>query len=110
MIFASSLNGGPSSPYPRISLTLWGISMNTRPQLLGALVALLLSTGAIAAQPAAEKAISIDIASQPIEEALNEFGRQVNLHVVLYSEVARGVHSRQVSGTLTPQEALERLL
>ncbi len=84
--------------------------MNTRQQLVGALVAFLLSAGAAAASPQQEKPISIDIASQPIEEALNEFGRQVNLHVVLYSDVARGVNSRPVSGMLTPQEALEKLL
>lgn len=58
-----------------------------------------------AAQP-----VSLDIAAQPIGDALNELARQTGLQVVLYSELETGVQAPAVRGGMTADEALERLL
>ncbi|OCC05499.1 hypothetical protein BA190_08815 [Labrys sp. WJW] len=53
---------------------------------------------------------SFDIPAQPLATALNAFGRQSGLQVTLAAATSRGVVSRAVNGTLTPQQALARML
>lgn len=77
---------------------------------------LLFTTGALALaqQPArqhvAEKPLVLNLASQPLEDALHEFSRATGLKVMLYTDLGRGIISPRVSGTLTPGAALGLLL
>ena len=51
-----------------------------------------------------------DIKAQPLSEALMAFGAQVGVIVMASSELTMGKISKPVSGQLTPQEALIRML
>lgn len=53
---------------------------------------------------------SFDIPAQPLAGALAAFGQQSGMQVSVSADVAQGVASRGVSGTMTPIEALDRLL
>src|SRR5687767_15633237 len=59
---------------------------------------------------AEEPNLRLDINSQPLGAALNEFARQSGLQVFLTAEDGSGVVARKVSGTFTPQGALDALL
>lgn len=59
---------------------------------------------------ATSAARSFDIPAQPLSSALKAFGRQSGLQVSLPAAVARGAHSAAVSGTLTTEAAVSRLL
>ena len=50
------------------------------------------------------------IPAQPLSGALNAFGRQSDLQVTIDSSIAAGIQSPGVSGSMTPAEALARLL
>jgi iron complex outermembrane receptor protein len=52
----------------------------------------------------------LNLPSQPLEAALQEFSRVTGLKVMLYTDLGRGVISPKVSGTLTPDAALALLL
>ncbi len=64
---------------------------------------------ALAAQPQAPS-VTLDIKAQPLGDALNEFGRQAGLQVVLFSAIGEGITSPRLSGNYSPQAALDRLL
>jgi len=51
-----------------------------------------------------------NIAAQPLAQALREYAQQSGDQVVFYSDVGRGLESTAVQGTLTSQQALQRLL
>ncbi|MDO9418128.1 TonB-dependent receptor [Pararhizobium sp.] len=76
------------------------------------------SLSPMAIQPAAAQAKTsrviaartFDIPAQPLDAALNAFGRQSGLQVTLAAETSEGVRSNAVSGSLTPQQALDQLL
>jgi len=51
-----------------------------------------------------------DIAAQPLEAALAEFGSQSGLQVTADAEVTAGVQANAVDGQYTPETALQRLL
>jgi len=53
---------------------------------------------------------AFNIPSQPLAGALNVFGRQAGLQVTLAAETSRGVSSADVTGQMTPEQALSRLL
>lgn len=55
-------------------------------------------------------AVPIDIASQPLAEALMQLARQTNVDISAPSRVTRGRTAPAVSGTLTVPQALARLL
>ncbi len=56
-------------------------------------------------------AVKLDIAAQPISDALNEFARQAGLQVFfLASEDSKRMVSTALAGTFPPQQALARLL
>jgi outer membrane receptor protein involved in Fe transport len=71
---------------------------------------LLLGGIATAKNPELQKSLTLDIASQPLGDALSEFGRQSGLQVVLYSDAGEGIIAPRVEGRLTAREALEKLL
>src|SRR5688572_9101757 len=75
---------------------------------VGALCAATLAFGVGATDRDAEMALNIP--SQPIGDALNEFGRQSGLHVVIYSGLGKGMISRPLSGSFSTQAALDTLL
>jgi len=54
--------------------------------------------------------VTFHINRLPISDALNEFGRQTGLAVVIQSEVGRGVISPKLDGDFTPADALDKLL
>lgn len=51
-----------------------------------------------------------DIPAQPLSSALVAFGQQSGLQVAVDSAIVEGLQSQPVSGALTPEEALARLL
>ncbi|MDH4981708.1 TonB-dependent receptor [Hyphomicrobium sp. D-2] len=53
---------------------------------------------------------NFNIPAQPLASALNAFGRQSGFQVTSAAAAVRGVTSRSVSGTFTPQDALSQLL
>ncbi|GGF69115.1 ligand-gated channel [Azorhizobium oxalatiphilum] len=86
--------------------------------LAAAAVALMGSTSLAAAQttPAPQRAQtggvvrSFDIAAQPLSSAVGVFSRQSGLQVTLASATARGITTRAVRGSLTPEQALGQML
>ena len=76
-------------------------------------VALALAAGAAHAQaqaaPPAEPQ-SITIAAQPLAQALNEWARQTGVELMVQPGQVAGRTAPAVSGQLTPQQALDRLL
>nr|WP_298098296.1 TonB-dependent receptor [uncultured Shinella sp.] len=54
--------------------------------------------------------IAFDIPAQSLASALNAFGRQSGLQVSLAAATSRGVTSRAVKGSYTPEQALSALL
>ncbi len=59
--------------------------------------------------PAAEQR-TFDIPSQPLVTALNAFGRQAGVQISIDESIARGVQVQGVSGTMSPEQALNTLL
>lgn len=57
-----------------------------------------------------ETARSFDIAPQSVVDALADFGRQSGLQVSMDADQVRGVSTQGVHGTMTPRQALDRLL
>lgn len=79
---------------------------------LGLLAAAALSSGWAVSGAVAQQASAIDFAIPPstLTSALTAFGDRADLQVLYAADLARGVRSPGVSGTLTPQQALPRLL
>jgi secretin/TonB-like protein len=71
--------------------------------------ALIVVTLAIAGH-AEEATKHFDIKAQPLSEALMAFGAQTGAIVMASSELTTGKISKPVTGQLTPQEALTRML
>ena len=57
-----------------------------------------------------EAARAFDIAPQSVVDALADFGRQSGLQVSMDADQVRGLSTRGVHGTMTPSQALHRLL
>ncbi len=78
------------------------------------LALLVLLTAAANAQqsppPAFIQKVALNIASQPVADALSELGRQTGLGIVVYSSLGRGVTAPKLEGQYTPAEALARIL
>jgi outer membrane receptor protein involved in Fe transport len=77
--------------------------------LLGCCTAVAQATTPFAA---AQRTVTFSIESQPVREALMKFGQQTGLQVLFRSEglSIQGVTAAPVSGALSAQEALRRLL
>jgi hypothetical protein len=66
---------------------------------------------ALLAQQVASAEISVDISSQPLESALQQFALQTGLQVLFSSEEDAMQHpAPAISGVHTPRQALEQLL
>src|SRR5687768_15253431 len=52
----------------------------------------------------------LDIGAQPLNTALQQFAKQSGLQIVYYGKIAEGHNAAGVSGNLTADEALKRLL
>ncbi|MEM9044227.1 MAG: TonB-dependent receptor [Pseudomonadota bacterium] len=58
----------------------------------------------------AEDAVSIDIPSQPLVDAIAELGSETGLQIIAPHELVAPLESAAVSGSMTPKEALTELL
>lgn len=76
--------------------------------LIGVAALPLAAGGAAVAQEAGQ--VSFNIPAQLLGSALATFGRQANMQVSVSAEAVRGLSASGVSGQLTAQEALARLL
>ena len=83
----------------------------------GVLAALAAAAGSVpeaSAQPAepelAQRQATFNIPPQPLADAITSFGRQSGMQVSVDGDLARGIASPGVSGSMTPEQALSRLL
>lgn len=83
-----------------------------RPVPLALVMALGLGTAAVQAQgvPAAGVAVPFAIQAQPLAEALNAWAQQTRTQLIVQQDLVAGKTAAAVSGALTPQQALDRLL
>jgi iron complex outermembrane receptor protein len=58
----------------------------------------------------APQQFALNIPPQPLEEALNSFGRQTHLKLAFYTDLVQGLISPRIAGTYTPEVALRLLL
>ncbi|CDZ33534.1 Enterobactin receptor VctA [Neorhizobium galegae bv. officinalis] len=81
-------------------------------RLMTTVAAAAIGGSAIFASPALAQTAtrSFNIPAQPLASALNAFGRQSGLQVTLAASTSRGVAAQSVSGSLTPDQALARML
>ncbi len=73
-----------------------------------ALLAVLCCSANAADKPAST--VTLDIKAQPLDDALNTFGEQSGLQVVFLSRIGKGLTAPRLSGSYTPDKALEQLL
>jgi iron complex outermembrane recepter protein len=78
--------------------------------LLGTVLATYAHTTAAATEPASGAALSVEIAAQPLSQALDAFASATGLQLIYVSELAQGRSSRPVPSGLKPSAALGRLL
>jgi outer membrane receptor protein involved in Fe transport len=86
--------------------------MNRSPIITSVLVLLLAGPAILWAdprQPVTER-MDLVIPAMPVGSALNEFGRQTGLHIVMDAEVTRNLQSKSVEGSFSVEGALKRLL
>ncbi|MBL8264758.1 TonB-dependent receptor, partial [Steroidobacter sp.] len=69
----------------------------------------LLGSVALAASPV-QREVQFDLPSQPLSAALVKFGEQSDLRVIFYTDRLEGIDAPEVQGSLTPEQALRRLL
>lgn len=62
------------------------------------------------AQAATAAAVPIALPAQPLGTALNELARQAQLQLLVHPDLVAGKQAPAVSGTLTPRQALDRVL
>jgi iron complex outermembrane receptor protein len=58
----------------------------------------------------AQRIRAFDIPAQPLSDALTLFGRQSGLQISVHADLVRGLTTSGVSGQMTPEQALTRLL
>lgn len=90
-------------------------TIGQRRLILGALLASVAGASltlpaAAQAQTATSESRSFDIAPQSVVDALADFGRQSGLQVSMDADQVRGLSTQGVKGTMTPSQALDRLL
>lgn len=94
------------------------LSLNSRAAIsagkaLPALMALLLVLGSLCLGPAeamAQGRRHYDIATSPLEQALNHFARQAGITLSYAPDMVQGRHAAALAGTLTVEEGLAQLL
>jgi len=77
--------------------------------MAGTAVLSLAGPGAVRAQSAVST-VDVDIPAQPLADALVAFSRQTRIEFFISSDLAAGKRSGPVSGAMTPQTALQRML
>lgn len=83
---------------------------------LAVATALLAGSAATSTEPAlaqdagTETVRPFDIAAGPLDQALNDFGRQAQVSLTANAALTEGLRASSVTGSLTPAEALQRLL
>jgi iron complex outermembrane receptor protein len=86
-------------------------SRRARTALRPALAAMLIATAFCDAPALAQQApAAVNIAAQPLGSALIELGRQTSLQFFYAPDTVKGIDAPAVSGTMTPGQALARLL
>lgn len=88
-----------------------------RPNMLALMVSMAVAVMAIAPTPATAQAaaaqearLSFELSAQPLLGALRAFGRQTQLQVLFDDALVEGRQAAAVSGSLSPRDALTRLL
>ena len=83
-----------------------------RPAPLALAIALAFGAAAVHAQGAGPPGVPVQIAikAQPLAQALNDWARQTRTQLIVQQGLVSGKSAPAVSGTLTPAQALERLL
>jgi iron complex outermembrane recepter protein len=79
-------------------------------RVMGVVLGLLLMGSPAHGQEAPAQKVTLNIAAQPVSDALNEFALQAGFQGVFYTSIGKGLTSPQVSGVFTPEQALKRLL
>ena len=74
------------------------------------LMAAMLPLANVHAQGAGAQALVIEIPAQPAAAALQRLVEQTGYQLLFSPELVRGINAKSVSGSLTPREALRRLL
>ena len=74
------------------------------------LMAAMLPLANVHAQGAGAQALAIEIPAQPAAAALQRLVEQTGYQLLFSPELVRGINAKSVSGSLTPREALRRLL
>ena len=96
---------------PKLQGTSVDFNFFLRPVALAAgIMAAGLSASSAAHAQAAAQALQIDIPSLPADQALQRLVETTKLQLVFSPDVVRGVKSNPVSGTMTPRDALAKLL
>jgi len=71
---------------------------------------LLLAGALLCTQANAQQPATLNIASEPLSEALRELGTVSNINIMFEPAMVKGIISPAVKGEITPREALTRLL
>ena len=90
------------------TMARWGWDLSTRWMTLVCLALMMVTTPVALRADAPTK--HFDIKAQPLSEALMAFGAQTGAIVMASSELTTGKISKPVTGQLTLQEALTRML
>jgi len=81
-----------------------------RPAPAALAVALACGHLAVHAQSAPTPTVAVSISAQPLAQALNDWARQTGLELMVQPALVAGKTASAVSGRLTPQQSLDRLL
>jgi hypothetical protein len=81
-----------------------------RLQVLGLSIGLALLSALSAAEAPAARTVTLDIAPQPLGDALSEFAKQAGMQIVFHSQIGKGTVAPGLNGAFTLKAALEKLL
>lgn len=100
----------PARPYPLRRTA--PLTAALAPLALAVAAALAVAPPAAHAQARTQAAgaVKVNIPAQPLAQALLQLGRQTNLQIYYLPEAVQNRRAPAINGTLTPQQALDRLL
>lgn len=84
--------------------------LSMRPLPLALALAIAFGAAPLHAQVSDAAPVQISIAAQPLAQALNDWARQTRLQLVVQQSAVAGKTAPAVSGSLSPRQALDRLL
>ena len=82
----------------------------SRARLAAALALVCAGLFSRATRGAEPEAYTLHIASQPLDDALQEFARQTGVQIIVFSYLTDGQRARAVDGPYTVDEAMKALL